>query len=82
MVNRGPQWVQLMKGWPKRRSAGSASSARQAAHVDVSGEIRVCRCVPVRLATMVKARSPRGATGSVVTRSITASGGASRRNAW
>ena len=48
MVNRGPQLVQLMNGYPWRRSAGSASSRRQSAQVAVSAETRVRRS-PVRL---------------------------------
>ena len=40
-VKRGPQLVQLMKGCRYRRSAGSASSARQASQVAMSGETRV-----------------------------------------
>lgn len=41
MVKRGPQWVQVRKGWRWRRSAGSVSSARQASQVAASGETRV-----------------------------------------
>ena len=32
MVKRGPQLVQLMNGYPNRRSPGSRSSLRQSGH--------------------------------------------------
>ena len=41
IVKRGPQWVQLVKGYRKRRVAGSRISARQAGQVAASGVIRV-----------------------------------------
>jgi len=80
MVNRGPQLVHEMNGWRYRRSAGSASSRRQSAHVATSGAASV-RVPPLRLdSAIVKPVPPR--TGSVVDRidSIAASGGASARN--
>ena len=43
MVNLGPQLVQLMNGYPNRRSAGSESSRRQSAQVAVSADTRVRR---------------------------------------
>src|SRR5271165_7482851 len=101
MVNLGPQLVQLMNGYPNRRSAGSASSCRQSAQVAVSADTRVRRrpalpgpvgpsgpaglVGPVgpagpagSLAAMAKDADRLGAIAFVVTRSILASGGASR----
>ena len=80
MVNRGPQLVQLMNGYPNRRSAGSASSRRQSAQVAVSADTRVRRSPAPgdSLAAMTKDADRRGVTALVVTRSILASGGASR----
>src|SRR5271165_7626893 len=87
MVNLGPQLVQLMYGYPNRRSAGSMSSRRQSAQVAVSADTRVRRCLadqpgPVgpagSLAAMAKDADRLGVMALVVTRSILASGGASR----
>ena len=38
MLNRGPQFVQLMNGYRKRRSLGSNSSRRHSVHVAMIGE--------------------------------------------
>ena len=48
IVNRGPQFVQLVNGYRYRRSAGSRISCRHAAHVARSGgmEIRRSDVVP------------------------------------
>ncbi len=81
MVNRGPQFVQLMNGWRYRRSAGSASSARQSSQVAVSGEMSVRFAPPAGLGAMTKPVAPVGATTVAVIRSITASGGASAASA-
>src|SRR5579862_2961626 len=78
MVNLGPQLVQLMNGYPYRRSAGSASSRRQSAHVTLSAETRVRRGPADPLAAMANDADPLGVRGAVVIRSILASGGASR----
>ena len=79
MVNRGPQLVQLMNGYSCRRSAGSLSSRRQSAQVAVSADTRVRRSPePASLAAMTNSADRRGVTAVVVTRSILASGGASR----
>src|SRR5208282_1704572 len=96
MVNLGPQLVQLMKGYPNRRSAGSASSRRQSAQVAVSADTRVLRRRAGALATMVNDLDPLGVLGFpgslrvlgvlgvlgvmavTATRSMLASGGASR----
>src|SRR5208282_681539 len=81
MVNLGPQLVQLMNGYPNRRSAGSESSRRQSAQVAVSADTRVRRrpAPPAgSLAAMAKDADRLGAMALVVTRSILASGGASR----
>lgn len=77
MVKRGPQCVQVTKGWRWRRSAGSASSARQSAQVATSGETSVRPGPPVREATMVNPAPPTGGTRRWSTASTTASGGAS-----
>src|ERR1700679_3830781 len=37
MVYRGPQWVQLVNGYPKRRFAGSPKSRQHSSHVPASG---------------------------------------------
>src|SRR5580704_12367948 len=87
MVNLGPQLVQLMNGYLNRRSAGSMSSRRQSAQVAVSAETRVRRrpAAPpgpggpaASLAAMAKDADRLGVMALVVTRSILASGGASR----
>src|SRR5580704_17729867 len=99
MVNLGPQLVQLMNGYPNRRSAGLESSRRQSAQVAVSAATRVRRSLAELpgpagsadlagsaglagsadwLAAMAKEAERVGATALVVTRSILASGGASR----
>ncbi len=78
MVKRGPQLVQLMNGYPNRRSAGSQSSRRQSAQVAVSADTRVRRGPADWLAAMAKDADRCGVTALMVTRSILASGGASR----
>ena len=84
IVNRGPQFVQLMNGYRNLRSAGSDSSRRQSGHVAVSAATRVLRCPSGPLATIWNDAAPSGARPVVVIRSIRASGGASvsktRRN--
>src|SRR2546427_781631 len=82
MVNLGPQLVQLMNGYPNRRSAGSESSRRQSAHVAVSADTRVLRDPADLLAAMANDADPLGVMALVVTRSILASGGASRSSRW
>ena len=77
MVKRGPQFVQVMNGWRWRRSAGSASSRRQSAHVATSGEASVRPARSVVDGPMRKPVPPRGATSMAVMRSTTASGGGS-----
>ena len=58
MVNRGPQFVQLVNGYRWRRSAGSASSRRHSGHVAMSGGI-VERAIPSRrLARIVNPGTP------------------------
>lgn len=76
IVKRGPQWVQLTNGWRYRRSAGSASSARQSAQVAESGETSVRAGPPVREARMVNAVPPTGGISRWWTDSTRASGGA------
>ena len=39
MVNRGPQFVQLIKGYLYRRSLGSNNSRKQSSQIQTSGEI-------------------------------------------
>src|SRR4030042_1725874 len=41
IVYRGPQLVQLMKGYLYRRSPGSSISLRQSPQIEMSGDIRV-----------------------------------------
>ncbi len=77
MVKRGPQCVQVMKGWRWRRSAGSASSVRQSGQVATSGETSVRAGPPVREAMMVNPAPPATGTSWWSTVSTTASGGAS-----
>ncbi len=81
MVNRGPQLVQLMNGYPKRRSAGSVSSRRQSAHMALSAATGVFRWPPGPLGEIEKEAVPSGGMFLVATRSILASGGASRSSA-
>ena len=82
-VKRGPQLVQLMKGCRYRRSAGSASSARQASQVAMSGETSV-RPGPCRDGWMTNSVPPRQGICCAVTVSTWARTGASgpsrRRN--
>ena len=79
MVNRGPQLVHEMKGCRYRRSAGSASSAKQSAHTATSGEASVRPAPPVLrvLGAIVKPVPPRGSSSRLRTRVTTAIGGAS-----
>jgi len=78
MVNRGPQLVQLMNGYPYRRSPGSLSSRRQSAHMALSAATGVFRWLPGALGEIEKEALPFGGMFFVATRSILASGGASR----
>src|ERR1017187_7039020 len=78
IVNRGPQFVQLMNGYPNRRSPGSASSARQSAQVALSAETRARRRPVGSLGAIENPAAPFGVMGCAVTRSTRASGGASR----
>ena len=56
IVNRGPQSVQVMKGWPWRRLAGSRSSARQASQVAMSGGTSVRGPSPTPLSRIWNSR--------------------------
>src|SRR6266487_1212985 len=76
MVNRGPQLVQLMNGYPNRRSAGSASSARQSSQVALSAETSARRRPVWSLAAIANPAAPVGTIAAAVTRSTRASGGA------
>ena len=58
MVNRGPQFVQLMNGYRYLRSAGSDSSRRQSAQVGVSAATRVPRLPAGALGAIVKEAVP------------------------
>src|ERR1035438_4077905 len=60
MVNLGPQFVQLMNGYPNRRSSGSASSARQSAQVALSAETSARRRPDRSLATIENPVAPPG----------------------
>src|SRR5215831_13287730 len=75
MVNLGPQLVQLMNGYAKRLSAGSASSARHSSQVALSAETSARRRPVWSLATIENPRAPLGAMAAAVTRSTRASGG-------
>ena len=77
-MNRGPQFVQLMNGYPNRRSPGSASSARQSAQVALSAETRARRRPAGSLGAIANPVAPLGVMACAVTRSTRASGGASR----
>ena len=76
MVNRGPQFVQLTKGYRNRRSAGSRSSRRQSSQVAESAEISVSAAPPPGLATISNPASPVAGISRTCTSSTTASGGA------
>src|SRR5665647_1198163 len=77
MVNRGPQFVQLVNGYRWRRSAGSASSRRQAGQAAMSGGI-VERAIPSRrLARIVNPGTPVGAALWTERRVTRAAGGIS-----
>src|SRR5215831_19331431 len=75
MVNLGPQLVQLMNGYAKRLSAGSASSARHSSQVALSAETSARRRPVWSLATIENPRARLGAMAAAVTRSTRASGG-------
>lgn len=65
MLKRGPQWVQLVKGYRKRRSAGSKSSCRQSGHVARSG-VAMVEGMPVWMdSRILKSVSPRASSHSV-----------------
>jgi len=79
MVKRGPQLVQLMNGYPARRSAGFSNSCRQSSQRAISGGIPVLALCPATLARMLKPPSGRSAvSGRSSTEKILESGGASR----
>jgi hypothetical protein len=52
IVNRGPQFVQLMKGYRNLRSRGFISSRKQSSQTLTSGDISARAAAPVRLATI------------------------------
>ena len=70
-----PQLVQVMNGWPKRRSAGSRISRRQSAQVAISGGTRVLEVSSVWLSMISKRASPRVCTAVTAMVSIRAIGG-------
>lgn len=77
MVNRGPQFVQLVNGYRWRRSAGSANSRRHPGQVAMSGGI-VERASPSRrLARIVNPGTPVGAALRTERRVTRAAGGIS-----
>jgi hypothetical protein len=73
--------VQLMNGNRNLRSLGSRISRRQSAHVVLSAETRVRRTPAASLGAIVNPAVPLILAGATVIRSISASGGASRRSA-
>ncbi len=81
IVNRGPQFVQLVKGYRCLRSAGSSISAEHASHVAMSGETSVISPASVSDSRIVKSAKPSHATLWTWTRCTTAIGGASARTA-
>ena len=85
MVKRGPQLVQLVKGYRKRRSFLSVSSARQSAQVLMSGLMSTsCPAPPLLLRISKASASGMGGMSWLTTRMMRDSGGCSgsslRRN--
>src|SRR5215475_4102890 len=66
MEYRGPQFVQLVNAYPKRRPVGSRISARHSGQVARSTEIRVKPPLRDVLGPIVNASYPKG-WGSVAT---------------
>ncbi len=75
-VKRGPQFVQVTKGWRKRRFAGSVRSARQSSQIVTSGETNV-RPGPCSDLRMVNEVPPAAGSSSTATPATSASTGAS-----
>ena len=75
MVKRGPQFVQLVKGYPKRRSAGSRISRRQSGQVARSAGIDTRRSDEGDDATISKAAAARPSIGIIWSSAICAAGG-------
>src|SRR5262249_60176439 len=75
MVSRGPQLVQLRKGYRYRRSPGSNNSARQSSQVATSGEMKISPAESASLGSIRKEASPRGGRLDQCTASIRARGG-------
>src|ERR1700678_1770405 len=59
MVYRGPQWVQLVNGYPKRRFAGSPKSRQHSSHVPASGGTSANAPLSSRLSRIENPSPPR-----------------------
>src|SRR5580658_6698572 len=77
MVYRGPQWVQLVNGYPKRRFAGSPKSRQHSSQVPMSGGTSANAPASSRLARMEKPASPWTAISEAVISAISANFGGS-----
>src|SRR4051812_45389749 len=75
IVSRGPQLVQLRKGYRYRRSRGSNSSRTQSAQGATSGERKIGPSESTSLGSIRKRGSPLGDRGAQRISSIRASGG-------
>src|SRR4030042_2454484 len=76
MVNRGPQFVQLVKGYRYLRSGGLKTSCWQGSQVAMSGEISWYFPASSTLSRISKERKPTGVKSSNFRDSIRARGGA------
>jgi len=76
MVNRGPQLVQLIKGYLNRLSFSSKSSCRQSSQTAESTATIRSLSVLVSVSLMINSAYPSGAAVCTATSSILASGGA------
>src|SRR6266567_8070429 len=75
---RGPQFVQFVNAYPKRRSEGDRTSSRHCAHVATSGDVSVKLPASGRLSTIVNDVYPASASSAAIVQpSIREIGGAS-----
>src|SRR4030042_1582911 len=75
MVYRGPQFVQLIKGYRYRKSLGEKSSFKQSSQMDMSGEMSVDCSLFFRLEAMPNDVSPLPGTSHAETSVMWARGG-------
>src|ERR1039457_1877474 len=80
MVYRGPQLVQLVKGYPKRRFLGSPESRQHSSQVAISGDTSTNAAASALLCRITKSASPSGSSLATLTSLINASGGGRCRN--